>query len=67
MINESLNRISIVVIDDLSSIQKYRDQLSQSYFFLEDEVYWQPASSKTALYDQLAKKKYREILRKQIK
>lgn len=48
-------------------MQQYGEQLHQSSFFIEDEVYWAPASSKTALYSQLSEKKYREILRQQIK
>ena len=42
----------------------------QSYdnmdFFVEDPVYWNPASTMSALYSQLASKKYREIPRDQI-
>lgn len=52
---------------DMVSLQNYRGQLQQAAFFLEDEVYWPPASSKKALYDQLSRKKYREILRQQIR
>ena len=40
--------------------------MDESAFFEQEEVYWEPASSQTALYDQLSKKKYREILKQQI-
>lgn len=46
--------------------QNYREQLHSAAFFLEADVYWRPASSKRDLYDQLSKRKYREILRQQI-
>lgn len=48
-------------------LQKYREQLRGNSFFLETEHYWRPASSTGALYDQLAKKKYREIPRSRIR
>jgi len=36
-------------------------------FFEEDEVYWTPAITTSALYSQLAIKKYREIPRNQVR
>ena len=36
-------------------------------FFVEDSVYWTPASTTSDLYSQLASKKYREIPRCQMK
>ena len=50
----------------ITHIQKYKNRLNEAAFFEQEEIYWVPASSQTALYDQLAKKKYREILRQQI-
>jgi hypothetical protein len=38
-------------------IQKY----NKLEFFVEDEIYWAPASTAEHLYSQLASKKYREI------
>ena len=35
-------------------------------FFVENQVYWTPASTTSDLYSQLAAKKYREIARQQI-
>ena len=35
-------------------------------FFEESESYWKPASDPASLYAQLAKNKYREILRHQV-
>ncbi len=36
-------------------------------FFVEDQIYWAPASNTSDLYAQLASKKYREIHRNQIR
>jgi hypothetical protein len=38
-------------------IQKY----NKLEFFVEDDIYWAPASTASHLYSQLASKKYREI------
>ena len=35
-------------------------------FFTEDKTYWTPSEDTSVLYEQLAQKKYREILRHQI-
>ena len=35
-------------------------------FFVEDQIYWAPATTTSDLYSQLASKKYREIPRNQI-
>ena len=40
---------------------------AERMFFEESEVYWRPARDSTGLYDQLAQRKYREIVRHQIK
>ena len=40
---------------------------SKTQFFVEDDIYWAPASTTSDLYSQLASKKYREISRDQIK
>ena len=40
---------------------------SRLKFFVEDQIYWAPASTTSDLYSQLALKKYREIPMKQIK
>ena len=47
-------------------LQKYKNRLDDTAFFEQEEVYWKPASKQRALYQQMAKKKYREILRPQI-
>ena len=39
----------------------------QASFFAEAEVYWTPGSDCGSIYEQLALRKYREILRAQIK
>ena len=36
-------------------------------FFEESDIYWRPAQDYSGLYDQLAQRKYREIMRRQIK
>lgn len=36
------------------------------HFFVEDQIYWAPATTTSDLYAQLASKKYREIHRNQI-
>ena len=36
-------------------------------FFVEDDIYWAPASTTSHLYSQLASKKYREIPRDQLR
>ena len=36
-------------------------------FFVEDDIYWAPASTTAHLYSQLASKKYREIPRDQLR
>ena len=36
-------------------------------FFEESDSYWRPAQDSSGLYAQLAKRKYREIVRNQIK
>ena len=40
---------------------------SQKYFFPEEPHYWEPKSDVNAIYEQLAMKYYREILRQKIK
>ncbi len=35
-------------------------------FFEEKDKYWKPATNTATLYQQLASRKYREIIRKQI-
>ncbi len=36
-------------------------------FFEEIDKYWKPATNAATLYQQLASRKYREIIRKQVK
>ena len=36
-------------------------------FYQEEQVYWAPASTTSALYSQLASRKYREIPKEQLK
>ena len=36
------------------------------FFFTEEKIYWTPSEDTSVLYEQLAQKKYREILREQI-
>ena len=40
---------------------------SEEYFFTEESIYWEPESDTTSLYEQLAKRKYREISRQFIR
>ncbi|XP_064406658.1 tyrosine-protein kinase Fes/Fps-like isoform X4 [Halichondria panicea] len=42
-----------------------RSSLDQ-VFFTESDVYWRPATNSASLYEQLARNRYREILREQI-
>ena len=36
-------------------------------FFEKSDIYWRPAAQANVLYDQLAKRKYREIPRNKLK
>ena len=46
---------------------QFSDKLEEDLtFFEESDTYWRPAGDSTALYDQLAQRKYREIMRNQI-
>ncbi len=47
------------------TIRKICVQLNMQ-FFMDDPIYWAPASTTAELYAQLAKKKYRELPRDQI-
>ena len=38
-----------------------------SSFFTESEIYWAPGSDCGSIYEQLAQKRYREIIREQLK
>ena len=40
---------------------------NKTQFFVENDIYWAPASTMSDLYSQLASKKYREICGGQIK
>ena len=42
------------------------ETLGDDSFFTEDKTYWTPSEDTSVLYEQLAQKKYREILRHQI-
>uniref|UniRef100_A0A1X7SFQ5 Uncharacterized protein n=1 Tax=Amphimedon queenslandica TaxID=400682 RepID=A0A1X7SFQ5_AMPQE len=39
----------------------------KTIFFVEDPIYWEPGTDTNDIYQQLSDKRYREILRKQIK
>ncbi len=47
----------------ITTTQKY----NKLEFFVEDDIYWAPASTTAHLYSQLASKKYREIPRNQLR
>ena len=49
--------MAINILGLLMHIQKY----NKLEFFVEDDIYWAPASTAAHLYSQLASKKYREI------
>ena len=62
----------IWLIDDYHyvflSLSQYVSQENpdDDYFFTEEKMYWTPSEDTTVLYQQLAQKKYREIIRQQI-
>lgn len=41
-------------------------ELGETSFFEDTSIYWEPANDSGTIYDQLAKKKFREIIRSQI-
>ena len=45
---------------------KRQESRKKRGFFEETKTYWVPADSASKLYDQFARKKFREILRNQI-
>jgi len=40
--------------------------LGNVVFFAEEEIYWEPSVDRSALYQQLSLKRYREIIHQQI-
>ena len=49
-------------------MQKHRKNSGKKKkFFREEEQFWKPSEEENKIYDQLSEKKYREILRGQIK
>jgi len=62
--NKCLSSFSCIYILNVQTPSCHSDQ--QLTFFEESEIYWKPASDSASLYEQLAKNKYREILRHQI-
>ena len=51
-----------LILSQHSSLERSGDDC----FFTEDKTYWTPSEDTSVLYEQLAEKKYREILRHQI-
>ena len=49
--------------ENLCAFLNYDQQL----LFVETEIYWKPSSDCGSIYEQLALRKYREIIRTQIK
>ncbi len=49
------------------SYSMQNDNYNRLQFFVQDQVYWAPATTASGLYTQLASKKYREINRNQIR
>lgn len=58
--------VTVTIRDNQEEDPPQYKNLDASYF--EDSVvYWHPASDCATIYEQLAKKKFREIVRDQIK
>ena len=47
--------------------QIQRQKYENIMFFEKSDIYWRPAAQANVLYDQLAKRKYREIPRNKLK
>ena len=52
---------------DVAIFQHNYAKLERQGFFVESEIYWNPGSDCSSIYEQLAEKRYREIPRQQIK
>ena len=50
-------KLTLPIFGHILYLQKY----NKLEFFVEDDIYWAPASTTANLYSQLASKKYREI------
>ena len=65
--------VSIIIIQELVIIFSRRCLQEESYaepaddFFEEVDDYWEPGCDAASIYDQLALRRFREILREQIK
>ena len=51
-----------LTLSQYSSLKRSGDDC----FFTEEKIYWTPSEDTSVLYEQLAQKKYREMLRQQI-
>ena len=60
--------LSLVIVIYFFSLSQYSSlKKSDDYiFFTEEKLYWTPGEDTSVLYEQLAQKKYREILRQEI-
>ena len=54
--------IYFFLLSQYSSLRKSNDDS----FFTEEKLYWTPGEDTNVLYEQLAQKKYREIMRQEI-
>ena len=61
----SLSLVIVIYFFLLSQYSSLRKSDDDS-FFTEEKLYWTPGEDTNVLYEQLAQKKYREILRQEI-
>ena len=66
MLQSGIIQTILQYLEDVISFQHYYSKLEKPIFFVESEVYWKPGPDCRSIYDQLAKKRYREIARKKI-
>ena len=56
-----------MMFEEVFMVDFHQNTYNRLNFYVEEQVYWAPASMTSDLYAQLALKKYREISRNQIK
>ena len=58
---------TLMMFEEVFMVDFHQNTYNRLNFYVEEQVYWAPASMTSDLYAQLALKKYREISRNQIK
>ena len=61
----SLSLVIVIYIFSLSQYSSLQKSDNDS-FFTEEKLYWTPGEDTNVLYEQLAQKKYREIMHQEI-